>query len=57
VLLAGDRTLVECYFRTKKYTSWRLTLVGDPLYRPFRTNPQWPAPAFDDSRVPLTLLP
>ena len=35
VLLQGDLTLVECYYRTKPFNSWMMTLIGDPLYRPF----------------------
>lgn len=35
LLLGGDLTLVECYYRTKPFNSWMMTLVGDPLYRPY----------------------
>lgn len=34
-LVKGDQTLVEVYYRTKSFNSWMMTLVGDPLYRPF----------------------
>jgi uncharacterized protein (TIGR03790 family) len=34
-LLAGKLTLVEIYYLTKPYNSWMMTLIGDPLYRPF----------------------
>jgi len=40
LLLTGRYTLVECFYLTKRYNSWRMTLIGDPLYRPFKTNPQ-----------------
>lgn len=36
VLLRGDRTLVECYYLTQPFNSWMMTLIGDPLYRPFK---------------------
>lgn len=36
VLLRGDRTLVECYYMTQPFNSWMMTLIGDPLYRPFK---------------------
>ena len=36
LLLRGDLTLVECYARTSPYNSWMMTLIGDPLYRPFK---------------------
>jgi uncharacterized protein (TIGR03790 family) len=29
--------LVEAYYHTKPFNSWQLLLIGDPLYRPFRT--------------------
>jgi uncharacterized protein (TIGR03790 family) len=33
-LVSGKYCLVECFYRTKPYNSWMLTLIGDPLYRP-----------------------
>lgn len=33
-------TLVEAYYRTKPFNSWRLMLIGDPLYRPFKKSPK-----------------
>jgi len=35
VLIQGKLTLVECFYRTKPFNSWMMTLIGDPLYRPF----------------------
>jgi len=32
--------LVEAYYRTKPLISWQMLLIGDPLYRPFKTFPQ-----------------
>ena len=40
LLMTGKYTLAECYWRTTPMASWRLTLIGDPLYNPFHTNPQ-----------------
>jgi uncharacterized protein (TIGR03790 family) len=34
-LTEGDLTLVECYFLSTPYLSWKQVLLGDPLYRPF----------------------
>jgi len=28
--------LVEAFYHTKPFNSWRLVLIGDPLYRPFK---------------------
>lgn len=39
-LLTGKYTLVEAFSQTKFYNSWQLSLLGDPLYNPFKTNPQ-----------------
>lgn len=42
LLMSGELTLVECYARTNPMLSWRMALIGDPLYRPFARNPQYP---------------
>jgi uncharacterized protein (TIGR03790 family) len=36
LLLDGRPCLAEVYYLTKPFLSWRLVLLGDPLYRPFR---------------------
>ena len=36
LLLQGELTLVECYYRSLPYNSWMMTLIGDPLYRPYK---------------------
>jgi uncharacterized protein (TIGR03790 family) len=36
LLLRGDLTLVECYSLSNPFNSWMMTLIGDPLYRPFK---------------------
>jgi uncharacterized protein (TIGR03790 family) len=35
-LASGEYTLVECYARSALINSWMMTLVGDPLYKPFK---------------------
>jgi hypothetical protein len=35
LLLKGELTLVECYAASTPFLSWRMVLIGDPLYRPF----------------------
>jgi len=39
LLLTGKYPLVEVYYRTLRYNSWRMILIGDPLYKPFAKNP------------------
>ncbi|MCX7425676.1 MAG: TIGR03790 family protein [Planctomycetia bacterium] len=39
LLLTGKHTLVEVYYRTNPLLSWAMTLVGDPLYNPYRNHP------------------
>jgi len=39
LLLTGKLPLLEVYFRTIPYLSWRQVLIGDPLYNPFREKP------------------
>jgi uncharacterized protein (TIGR03790 family) len=36
LLLTGRYSLVEVYFLTTRYVSWRMVLFGDPLYNPWR---------------------
>lgn len=35
-LLTGRYSLVEAYYLTTRYVSWRMVLFGDPLYNPWR---------------------
>ena len=37
-LTDGYYNLVESYFLSVPYISWRMVLVGDPLYRPFKNS-------------------
>lgn len=39
LLFTGKLTLAEVYWRTQPTISWRVALVGDPLYRPYMQNP------------------
>lgn len=35
LLTRGEKTLVECYLLSLPYLSWKMVLIGDPLYTPF----------------------
>jgi len=39
LLMSGKLPLLEVYFRSVPSISWRQTLIGDPLYTPFKNNP------------------
>lgn len=52
LLLTGKWTLAECYWRTCPTVSWHMTLIGDPLYRPFAVNPQLPPGALSPGLAP-----
>ncbi len=39
LLLTGKLTLAEVYWKTTPMTSWMNSLIGDPLYTPYKTNP------------------
>jgi len=39
VFLSGELSLAECYYLTNPFNSWRMILIGDPLYNPFRDHP------------------
>ncbi len=37
--LTGRYALAEAYYLTTRYLSWRMVLIGDPLYNPWKTRP------------------
>jgi len=37
--LIEGKCLVEAFYRTQPFCSWRLVLIGDPLYTPFKKQP------------------
>lgn len=39
ILYTGQYTLAETYWLTVPMTSWKLILIGDPLYRPYAADP------------------
>ncbi len=39
LLMTGRLTLLETYFKSIPFISWRIILIGDPLYTPFKNNP------------------
>ncbi len=43
LLLTGELPLAEVYWRTTPVTSWMINMIGDPLYTPFKVNPQMKA--------------
>ncbi len=40
LLMTGKLTLAECYWRAEPVASWQMTCVGDPLYTPYKADPQ-----------------
>jgi len=40
LLLTGKLSLAEVYWKTVPWTSWQISMIGDPLYTPFENNPQ-----------------
>jgi uncharacterized protein (TIGR03790 family) len=39
LILTGKVSLAEAYWRVNPLTSWRVVLIGDPLYTPYKQNP------------------
>ena len=39
LLMTGQYSLVEAYYLTSRWISWRMVLVDDPLYSPWKTTP------------------
>ena len=37
-LIDGYLSLAECYLISTPFLSWKMVLIGDPLYRPFKQN-------------------
>jgi uncharacterized protein (TIGR03790 family) len=57
LLLSGKYSLVECYWRCLPYTSWTMTLVGDPLYNPFKVSAPLKTDGLDESTRRILLGP
>lgn len=49
LLMTGKVTLAEAYWASIPITSWKMVLIGDPLYRPFAANPQITAEKLPES--------
>jgi uncharacterized protein (TIGR03790 family) len=43
LLMSGKYTLAEVFAMTNPFLSWRMILVGDPLYNPFKRHPAYQA--------------
>jgi len=39
LLFTGKLTLAEVYWKTQLTSSWMMTMIGDPLYTPFKNHP------------------
>ena len=39
LLMTGQYSLVEAYSLTSRWLSWRMVLIGDPLYNPWKQKP------------------
>lgn len=53
LLVGGRLTLAECYAASTPFLSWRMVLIGDPLYRPFARSAAGPKAdgAADDAQT------
>lgn len=38
LILDGRLNLVECYYLSLPFVSWKMVLIGDPLYKPFKSS-------------------
>jgi hypothetical protein len=39
LLLTGKYTVAEAYWLTTPLVAWKMTLIADPLYNPFKPKP------------------
>jgi uncharacterized protein (TIGR03790 family) len=53
LLLTGKLTLAEVYWQTVPMTSWMISMVGDPLYTPYKNNPQLQVSDLPDRLKPI----
>ncbi|BFU94249.1 MAG: conserved protein of unknown function [Nitrospira sp.] len=45
LMMTGQYSLVEAYYLTSRWVSWRMVLFGDPLYNPWKAKPAVPRSA------------
>jgi uncharacterized protein (TIGR03790 family) len=57
IMLTGEYTIAETYWRTCPAVSWQMTLIADPLYNPYKANPLVPAEAIKDIVPPADWAP
>lgn len=50
LLTEGVLSLAECYMVSLPYLSWKMVLVGDPLYRSFNDSKRWSTTCHQDQR-------
>jgi uncharacterized protein (TIGR03790 family) len=53
LLLTGKLSLAEVYWKTTPMTSWMISMIGDPLYVPYRANPPM---RVEDLPAPMRLI-
>jgi len=41
LLLTGKLCMADVYWKTTPMTSWQISAIGDPLYTPYKVNPQY----------------
>jgi uncharacterized protein (TIGR03790 family) len=52
LLFTGKLNLGEVYWKTTPAVSWRIALIGDPLYNPFAAKPALPVEALHETLRP-----
>ncbi len=57
LLLSGRYALVEAYYLSTRYLSWRMVLFGDPLYNPWRGRGLVGGQAWKDGKAGLPTAP
>jgi uncharacterized protein (TIGR03790 family) len=49
LLLTGKLTLAEVYWKTNPMVSWQISMIGDPLYTPYKLHPPLAPEALDEA--------
>jgi uncharacterized protein (TIGR03790 family) len=56
LLMTGRYPLIDVFYKTNRYVSWQIILIGDPLYKPFAVNPQLKENEVKRTELPVLLL-
>jgi uncharacterized protein (TIGR03790 family) len=57
LLFTGKLTLAEVYWKTQLTSSWMISMIGDPLYNPYKNHPAMKVEDLDESLQKVIIGP